>query len=62
MGLAMVFLQIGTLLSPPLGNSLARFSPNMPFMFWAVLALFGLGCLMFVKENEAVMQPSPEPA
>lgn len=50
MGLAMVFLRLGSLVAPPLGNSLAAFAPSFPFAFWATLAVLGVFCFYFIQE------------
>ena len=49
-GLVLLFSRLGSLASPPLGNSMAGFNLALPFIFWAALALTGLLCLYFVKE------------
>ncbi len=49
-GMAMVFSGIGSLLAPPLGNSLAGIAPGSPFVFWA--ALTGLGFLGLLAARE----------
>jgi MFS family permease len=41
-GLVMVFSGIGSLLAPPLGNSLAGLAPGLPFIFWASMTLLAL--------------------
>jgi len=41
-GMIMSISQIGAVLSPPAGNSLAIYGPGLPFLFWAGLALMGL--------------------
>jgi MFS family permease len=41
-GLVMVFSGIGSLLAPPLGNSLASLAPGLPFIFWAAMNLLAL--------------------
>jgi len=51
-GLVLVFSRLGSLLSPPLGNSLAEYSPASPFLFWSFLALIGLAGFYFFKEGE----------
>ncbi|GIX47558.1 MAG: MFS transporter [Candidatus Tectimicrobiota bacterium] len=51
MGLVLLFSRLGSLLSPPLGNSLAALSPWLPFGFWAVLGMVGIGCLLRVRES-----------
>ena len=49
LGLAMTIARIGTLISPPLGNSLATFGPRMPFLLWAGMAVVGLVALGFLR-------------
>ncbi|MBN1685151.1 MAG: MFS transporter [Spirochaetales bacterium] len=49
-GFAVMFTALASLLAPPIGNSFAVLSPRAPFAFWAILGLFGLGCLFFLKE------------
>jgi MFS family permease len=53
MGLAMVFNRLGSLVAPPLGNSLATFAPSFPFAFWAILAVLGMFCFHFIQEAVA---------
>jgi MFS family permease len=48
-GFLTIFAGIGGLLAPPLGNSLAVFSPNAPFLLWAALVLFAIGCLSLTR-------------
>jgi cyanate permease len=50
-GMVLVFSRLGSLISPPLGNSLADFNLALPFIFWAGLAVMGSFCLYFVKEG-----------
>jgi len=53
-GLAQSILNVGSLLSPPLGNSLADpANPASPFPFflWAAFGLLGLVAFIFVKET-----------
>ena len=52
-GLVMVFLGLGNVLSPPIGNYLERFSPSIPFLFWACLAVCGVIGFVFVKDEPA---------
>lgn len=47
---------IGSVLAPPLGNSLVKISPSAPFFFWAFLALMGLVSLLQVKPGR---RPAP---
>jgi hypothetical protein len=54
MGLAQTVLNIGSLISPPLGNSLADpANPASPFPFfvWAAFGLLALVAFIFVKET-----------
>ncbi len=44
-GFVLVFSSLGNFLAPPLGNSLAQFSPVLPFAAWAILAAAGIFCL-----------------
>jgi cyanate permease len=57
MGLALVFLRLGSVIAPPAGNSLATIGPSLPFAFWATLAILGLFCFYFVKETGPRDQP-----
>jgi MFS family permease len=50
-GLVMSFNGLGTMSSPPLGNSLAGIAPGAPFIFWAILAIIGFLGLYFTKEK-----------
>ncbi len=51
MGLAQTVLNVGSLISPPLGNSLAGINPGFPFFLWAAFGLLGLVAFIFVKET-----------
>jgi MFS family permease len=52
-GLMLAIAYIGRSLAPPVGNSLAGIESNLawPFIFWAGLAVIGLGLLLLVKET-----------
>jgi cyanate permease len=50
--MVLLFSRLGSLVSPPLGNSMAGYNLALPFIFWAALALIGLFCLYFVREEE----------
>ena len=50
-GFALAISGIGNLLAPPLGNSFVTFSPQAPFIFWALLSLLGLVCLTRIKSE-----------
>jgi len=51
MGLAQTVMNVGSLISPPLGNSLADISPGCPFFLWAAFGLLGLIAFIFVRET-----------
>jgi len=51
MGLVLTIAQIGNVVSPPLGNSLASIHPGLPFVFWAALSVFALITLALVKDT-----------
>lgn len=62
-GFVLIFMGIGNLIAPPIGNSLAEVSPGLPFLFWAALALVGLVGLFAAREGAAEVQPAqPAPA
>ena len=50
-GIVMVFSGIGSLLAPPIGNSLGEILPQLPFLFWAFLTLLGMVALLATKEH-----------
>jgi len=50
-GLVISFLGLGSLIAPPLGNSLAGIFPSLPFIFWATLAAAGFFGLYLAKEG-----------
>jgi hypothetical protein len=50
-GFALALGGLSNVIAPPVGNSLATVWQGAPFAFWAALAVFGLGCLWFVKEG-----------
>ena len=51
MGLTQTVLNVGSLISPPLGNSLADINPGFPFFLWAAFGLLALVAFIFVKET-----------
>jgi cyanate permease len=51
MGMAQTVMNVGSLSSPPLGNSLAVISPGCPFLLWAAFGLLALVAFVFVKET-----------
>jgi MFS family permease len=48
-GLVMSFLGIGSLIAPPLGNSLADITAGLPFLFWMMMAVVGFFGLYWAK-------------
>ena len=50
-GLTQTILNVGSFISPPLGNSLADISSSFPFFFWAALGFVALVAFYFVKET-----------
>lgn len=51
MGLVQTVLNVGSIISPPLGNSLADANPGFPFFLWAAFGLLGLVAFCFVRET-----------
>ena len=51
MGLAQTIVNVGNVISPPLGNSLAGADPGFPFFLWAAFGLLGLVAFCFVRET-----------
>jgi NNP family nitrate/nitrite transporter-like MFS transporter len=43
---------IGTVASPPLGNSLASINPGLPFIFWAALSVLAMISLILTRETK----------
>lgn len=50
-GIVLTIAQVGSILSPPLGNSLANLNTGLPFLFWAILSGAALFTLASVKER-----------
>lgn len=57
-GFAMGLGGIGSVLAPPIGNSLAGWRPGAPFAFWSALSIFGILCLALVKEGRRDRTPA----
>ena len=57
MGLTQTILNVGSLASPPLGNSLAGANAGFPFLLWAGFGLLALVTFCFVKETGWRRQP-----
>jgi NNP family nitrate/nitrite transporter-like MFS transporter len=51
LGIVFTIAQIGSVISPPLGNSFASISPGLPFVFWAVLSGLALVPLALSKDT-----------
>lgn len=51
LGISFAMSSLGRFVSPPLGNSLARFGPGYPFLFWAALAAAAAVTILFVKKG-----------
>jgi MFS family permease len=54
-GFVMALVGMANVISPPIGNSFARFFPSAPFLVWSLFAFGGLMFLSLVKLNP-VMQ------
>jgi len=52
-GMVMVFSSVGSLVAPPIGNSLASITPGSPFLFWAALTVVGFAGLLLAAERKA---------
>jgi MFS family permease len=52
-GLTYSLAMMGAFASPPIGNSLAAFTDDMPLFFWALLAVVALPLLLLVKETRS---------
>jgi len=50
-GLVYTISRMGSVVSPPIGNSLADINTGLPFIFWAALAAAALFGFYFVKET-----------
>ena len=51
LGIIFTIGHIGSVSSPPIGNSFESIHPGLPFTFWAVLSVIGLFTLALVKET-----------
>ncbi len=52
-GFVMIFLGLGNLVSPPLGNKFAEIANNVPFIFWSILCLLGFITISWIRERHA---------
>jgi len=48
-GFVMIFSMLGSLIAPPIGNTLATINPGLPFLFWAGLGAVGAVCLSLTR-------------
>ncbi len=51
LGIVFTIGPIGSVLAPPLGNSLASINEGLPFFFWAGLSLVSIITVMMIKET-----------
>jgi MFS family permease len=51
LGFATMIRNIGGAISPPIGNSLAVYGPNVPFLFWGALGFFAVLMFVFVLKS-----------
>ena len=51
MGIILTISQVGSVISPPLGNSLASLNSGLPFIFWAALSAAALFTIAPIKER-----------
>ena len=51
-GFTMIFMGIGNLVAPPLGNALDALAAGAPFIFWAALIVIGSLCIALTTERE----------
>jgi hypothetical protein len=50
-GVVFTIAQLGSTISPPIGNALEAFGGQWPFIFWAVLGAAALIPFMFTRET-----------
>jgi MFS family permease len=51
LGFTFAISQVGMMIAPPVGNSLASLNPGLPFIFWAALSGAALLTLAFMRER-----------
>lgn len=51
LGIVFTIGPIGSVLAPPIGNSLAKYNPALPFIFWAALSVVAFVTVMMLKET-----------
>lgn len=50
-GVTFTIAQLGSVISPPIGNALDAFGAHWPFIFWALLGLLGFIPFLWIKET-----------
>lgn len=58
-GFLMAWLGLGSVIAPPLGNSLAATSASAPFALWAGMALLGVGGYWWLRTESATVVDTP---
>jgi NNP family nitrate/nitrite transporter-like MFS transporter len=53
-GLASTVSMLGAFLAPPLGNSLEKFDPGLPFIFWAGLGVLAIPLIALIKPKPKI--------
>jgi MFS family permease len=51
LGITFTIAQLGGLVAPPLGNSLANNNPALPFLVWASFSIVSLCTIFFTRET-----------
>lgn len=59
-GLSSSIAMLGAFLAPPIGNSLASFSPGAPLFFWGALAASGLPFVYLIRYRKAPVELKSE--
>jgi MFS family permease len=58
LGFVFTIGQLGSVISPPIGNSLAHVYPGLPFYFWASMGMAALIILLFIRETSTKKKKS----
>jgi MFS family permease len=51
LGIVFTIGPIGSVLAPPIGNSLAKYNADLPFIFWAGLSVIGIITMLMINET-----------
>jgi len=51
LGIVFTIGPIGSIIAPPLGNSLAKYNASLPFIFWAGLSVLSVVSMLLIKET-----------